>query len=103
MASGSYHSKLFVCRGMRQENRATIEGDAHLPVMEVHCLPIRVISRIKCTAVCIELITKDELKFLGGIIIRRYGIEVGWRLKVYQSPISRHAWYLGRKKLACRH
>ena len=72
------------------ENPFRIHESACLPIMQINCLPIRIISRIECTPIDKKFVTKYELHFLT-CGITRYCVNVVWRIKVYQSPIPGHA------------
>ena len=55
--------------------------------MEIDSLPVRVISRIKCSSVQVEFVAKDQLQ-LFPIFKRRVRVGLFRGIGVYQSPIS---------------
>lgn len=60
MAAGSYHSMLFVCE-LLSENDAVNNLWTHRPIMHIHCFPIGIIAWIECATVNVELIAEHEL------------------------------------------
>jgi hypothetical protein len=57
--------------------------------MQVHCLPIRIVSRIKGAAVRVELVREDEHPLVVGFIIRFLRVHIFWGVEINEPPISR--------------
>jgi hypothetical protein len=67
---------------------------AHLPIMQVDCFPVGIISRIKRSAINVKLIAEDELKLYGRICIGRFRIRRLGSVGVYKTPVSSNGWDL---------
>ena len=66
------------------------------PIMEVNGFPIRIISRIKRTAIFVEFIREHQNHLLGGVSVRRYCVDRFRSFRINQPNMGRKIRNLSR-------
>jgi len=59
------------------------------PIMKVDGFPICIISRIKCTAICVEFIREHQNHIFGGVIVGRSCVDWFRSVRINQSNMGR--------------
>jgi len=93
---GSYHSRSTYTVLIKDRSRQTIPVflTHSTPIMQVHRLPIRIVSWVKRPSILVKLVREDQNQILIRIFVGLFCVSIFGRVPVDQAINVRKLWYL---------